>query len=94
MDIEDVLFWSLAVVQVLLSVRFSALMYQVRPRLHRRTHFALARGQFKDGLLVAVLFGTLCLSKGTPFLKDLLDVSGAFVLAWLISRTVKRLHLL
>jgi len=52
----------------------------------------LARGQFKDGLLAAVLFWTICLSKGAPLLKDALDVGGAFVLAWLIWRTLQRMR--
>ena len=92
MDFEDALFWSVALVRVVVAVRFSVLMYEVPRQLHHPRDFFLARGQFKDGLLAAVLFWTICLSKGAPLLKDALDVGGAFVLAWLIWRTLQRMR--
>ena len=94
MDLEDALFWSVAFAQVIVTVRFSVLMYEVPRRLHHPRNPFLARGQFKDSLLAAVLFWTVRLSKGAPLFKDVLDVGGALVLAWLIWRTLRRMRFL
>lgn len=90
-DFEDVLFWSVALVQVIVAVRFSVLMHGIPRRLHHPRDLFLARGQFKDGLLAAALFWIICLSKSAPLLKDVFEVGGAFVLAWLILRTLRRM---
>lgn len=92
MDFEDALFWSVALAQVIVAVKFSVLMYEIPPRRHRPRDLFLARGQFKDGLLAAVLFWTIYLAKGAPLLKDVLEIGGAFALAWLICRTLQRMR--
>ena len=94
MNLEDALFWLVAVLQVLVAVRFVLLIRKAPPRLHKPRNFVLARGQFQDGLLSAAVMWAIFLSKGAPFIKDALDVVGALLLLWLIWRTMHRMRLL
>ena len=94
MNLEDALFWLVAVLQVLVAVRFVLLIRKAPPRLHKPRNFVLARGQFQDGLLSAAVMWAIFLSKDAPFIKDALDVGGALLLLWLIWRTMHRMRLL
>lgn len=92
MNIEDALFWLVAVLQVLVAVIFVLLIHKAPPRLHKPRNFVLARGQFQDGLLSAAVMWTIFLNRDAPFIKDALDVAGALLLLWLIWRTMHRIR--
>ena len=94
MDFEDALFWLVALVQVAVAVRFSILMYALSPRLRHPRNYFLVRGQFEDGLLSAAVMGAIFLSKGARAIRDVLDLAGAFVLLWLVRRTLHRMRVL
>lgn len=69
MNLEDALFWLVALLHVLVAVRFALPLCEVPPRLHKSRNFFLARGQFQDGLLSAAVMWAIFLSKGAPFIK-------------------------
>lgn len=93
-NIEDGVFWLVALLQVLVAIRFVLLIRKAPPQLHKPRNFGLARGQFQDGLLSAAVMWAIFLSKGAPLIKDALDVVGALLLLWLIGRTMRRTRLL
>ena len=94
MDFEDALFWSIALVQVVVALRFSVLMYEIPRQLRQpRNHF-LARGQFQDLLVSAAVIGATFLSTGMPIVKVVLELGGAVALLWLLRRTLHRMRVL
>lgn len=94
MNIEDGVFWLVALLQVLVAIRFVLLIRKAPSLLHKSRNFVLARGQVQDGLLSAAVMWAIVLSKGAPLVKDALDVVGALLLLWLIWRTMHRTRLL
>lgn len=93
-NVEDVVFWLLTFLYVLIAVRFANVILDIPDRLHKPRKFFLVQGQFKDGLLSALVMWSIFLSKNTPSIKNALDLGGALLLMWLIRRTLHRIRVL
>ena len=84
------LFWLVATVQVALSIGLVLRLRRTpKGEVSGRQH-AVATGQRQDSWLACAVVWAVILSKGSA-VHDPLCVAGAFVLAWLLGRTLRRL---
>ena len=86
-------FWSLATLQVALSIGLVLRLRFVPHAELSARHFALAAGQRKDSWLACALIWTVIAGRGTS-VDDAIYVAGAAMLVWLMQRTLQRLHTL
>jgi len=90
-DVASKLFWLIASVEIALSIGFAVLLNRVPTVKLTTSHFVLARGQRQDNWLACAAIWTVILSESGP-IREMLQVTGAVVLAWLIHRTAQRLR--
>jgi hypothetical protein len=84
------LFWLAAIVQLLVSLRFTVLV-RVIERAHLTTRvLALASGQRQDSWLAAAVIWTVIVLQDTPY-AEALQLCGLGTLAWLIVRAYQRI---
>ena len=90
---ESQLFWLAATLEVAISIRLVLRLRDVPRRSVTTRHLGLAAGQRKDSWLACATIWAVALSRDGP-VHDALAFAGLAVLAWLFSRTVRRLRLL
>jgi membrane protein YqaA with SNARE-associated domain len=84
------LFWLVATVQIALSIGLVLRLRRTPKGEVSDRQQELATGQRKDSWLACAVVWAVILSNGSS-VYDPLCVAGAFVLAWLLGRTLRRL---
>lgn len=88
---ESDLFWFCAIVQLLVSLRFVALVRQLDKAHVAAKIIKLASGQRQDSWLACGVIWGMILCKGSPY-SSALFYAGSVALAWLIVRACQRVN--
>jgi hypothetical protein len=91
--VESDFFWLCAIVQLLVSVRFSVRVRRLRKRQVTVQVLKLARGQRQDSWLASAVIWGMILCKTLPY-SDALYLAGSAGLIWLIVRSGQRASVL
>jgi hypothetical protein len=90
---ESDLFWLCAIVQLLVSLRFTVRIRQLEKTQVTAQVLKLASGQRQDSWLASAVIWGMIISKTLPY-SDALYVGGSAGLIWLIFRAGRRVSLL